>query len=166
MRPKLAVGFAVTADGAVKDRLAASWAASDVIAVSYLPIDAAAKVRPVADVGADLNRLVAAVPAGKRIVVREAGYPTSAACGSDEASQVAFVSAMFSAWDRHADRIVDVTFRELVDSNPPAVGKQAARAGRSDAPFLGFLGSLGLRSPARTKPAFDTLIGDARARGF
>jgi hypothetical protein len=168
VRPKLAVGFAVTAEGAVakKDRLGAAWNAADVVAVTYVPIDAAAHVRPVAEVGPDLDRLVAAVPAGKRIVVREAGYPTAAACGSDDASQVAFVSAMFGGWDRHAERIAIVTFRELVDADPQRAAERAARAGRSDAPFLAFLGSLGLRSADRTKPAFDALIRDARARGF
>jgi hypothetical protein len=167
-RPKLAVGFAVTADGAVakKDRLGAAWAAADVIGVTYLPIDAAARVRPASEVGTDLDHLVAAAPPGKRIVVREAGYPTASACGSDEASQVAFVSAMFGAWDRHADRISIVTFRELADTSADTAAAQALRAGRSDAPFLAFLQSLGLRTAERSKPGFAALIRDARARGF
>ncbi|MDB4939560.1 MAG: hypothetical protein JWP87_6532 [Labilithrix sp.] len=168
LRPKLAVGFVVSVDGAVakKDRLAAAWAAADFVGVTYLPVDGAARVRPAPAVASDLDRLVAAVPAGRPVVVREAGYPTSAACGSDEASQVAFVSAMFGAWDRHADRITAVTFRELVDADPGAAAALAMRAGRTDAPFLAFLQSLGLRSAGRTKPGFDAWIRDARARGF
>ncbi len=42
----------------------------------------------------------------------------------------------------------------------------AQRYGRSDAAFLGFLGSLGLRDGSQAKPGLGTLIGEARARGF
>ncbi len=111
-RPKVKVGFVVTAGGAVaaKEHFAAAWAASDVVGVTYLPIDAAAQVRPVGMVASDLDALAAALPAGKPIVLREVGYPTAAACGSSDAAQVAFVSATFGAWDRHADRFSVVTF--------------------------------------------------------
>jgi hypothetical protein len=167
-RPKLKVGFVVTATGAVagKDRLAAAWAASDVIGLTYLPVDAAAQVRPVAGVGADLDQLVAALPADKPIVLREVGYPTASGCGSTEAAQAAFVAAMFAGWDRHADRLAVVGFRELVDLDPGAAAALATRAGRSDAAFLGFLGSLGLRRGAAAKPGLGVLLREARARGF
>ena len=168
LRPKLAVGFTVTADGAVarKERLAAAWSASDILGVTYFPIDAGAQVRPTSEVGADVDRLVAALPAGKPILLREVGYPTAAACGSSEAAQAAFVTALFGAWDRHADRVPIVTFRELVDADLQTATSQAQRNGRSDAAFLAFLQSLGLRSGTRTKPAFDALISGARERGF
>jgi len=167
-RPKLAVGFTVTANGAVarKDRLGPAWAAADVLGVTYFPIDAAAKVRPASEVGADVDRLVAALPAGKPIVLREAGYPTAAACGSSDAAQAAFVTALLGAWDRHADRIPVVIFRELLDTSPGMASAEAQRTGRSDAAFLAFLGSLGLRGGSGTKPGFDALIAGARARGF
>jgi hypothetical protein len=168
VRPKLKVGFVVTASGAVaeKERLAAAWAASDVIGVTYLPIDAAAQVRPVTAVGSDVDQLVAALPAGKPILLREVGYPTAPECGSDEAAQAAFVSAVFGAWDRHADRVSVVTFRELVDLEAGAAAALAQRYGRSDAAFLGFLGSLGLRSDKQAKRGLAVLIREARARGF
>ena len=172
LRPKVRVGFVVTSDGAVtrKDRLAAAWAASDVIGVTYLPIDAASRVKPAAEVpaavAADLDRLVAALPAGKPIVVREAGYPTAALNGGDEAGQAAFVSAVFDAWDRQATRIPILTFRELVDSDPTTAAAIAARHGRSDPAFLAFLQSLGLQTADRAKPGEGALIRASRARGF
>ena len=101
-RPKVKVGFVVTLNGAVaaKERFAAAWMASDVIGVTYLPIDAAAQVRPVGTVAADLDALAVALPAGKPIVLREVGYPTYPACGGSAAAQAAFVSAVFGSWDR------------------------------------------------------------------
>jgi hypothetical protein len=168
VRPKLKVGFTVTSEGAVTraDQLASAWAASDVIGVTYLPIDAAAHVRSPTEVSGDLDRLLAALPAGKPIVLRETGYPTAAECGSSEAAQVAFVSAVFAAWDRHPDRILAITFRALVDADAQSAALVAERYGRADAPFLAFLRSLGLRTESRSKPGFDALIREARARGF
>lgn len=169
-RPRLKVGFVVTASGAIaaKERFAAAWAASDVIGVTYLPVDAAAQVRPVATVAADLDALAAALPAGKSIVLREVGYPTAPACGGSPAAQAAFVSAVFSSWDRHADRFSVVTVRELVDSDAATAAALAQRYARSDSAFLGFLGSLGLAGERgrQPKPGLGTLIGEARARGF
>ena len=168
IRPKIKVGFVVTSNGAVsaKTRLSAAWAASDVIGVTYLPVDAAAQVRPVTTVSADVDELLAAVPPDKPIILREVGYPTAPECGGSEAAQAAFVSAAFGAWDRHAARLSVMTFRELADLAPAEAAALANRAGRSDAAFLGFLGSLGLRSGARAKPGLGALIREARARGF
>lgn len=172
LRPTVKVGFVVTSDGAVahKDRLAAAWAASDVIGVTYLPIDATSHVRPAAEVpaavAADVDRLVAALPPGKPIVVRETGYPTAAATGGDEAGQAAFVAAVFDAWDRQAARIPILTFRELVDADPSAAAAIAARHGDTEPAFLAFWGSLGLQTPSRMKPGESALIRASRARGF
>ena len=171
-RPAVKVGFVVTSDGAIarKDRLAAAWAASDVIGVTYLPVDAAARVRAAAEVpgavAADVDGLLAALPAGKPIVVREAGYPTAAANGGGEDGQAAFVSAVFGAWDRHAARIPVLTFRELLDADATTTAALAARYGHSDPAFLAFLRSLGLRTADRAKPGFGALIQGSRARGF
>jgi hypothetical protein len=169
LRPGLKVGFTVTSDGleARASRLAAAWAASDVVGITFLRIDAAAHVRSPAAVASDLDRILAAAPPGKPIVLHEAGFPTSAACGGDEAAQAAFVSAVFAAWDRHAERMPFVTFRELDDAPDETVAALATRYGRSDPPFLAFLGSLGLRTQnGRRKQASDVLIREARARGF
>ena len=169
VKPGLKVGFTVTSEGIESKgaRLTAAWAAADVIGVTYLPIDAAAHVRLPSDVAKDLDRIVAAAPPGKPIVLREAAYPRSAVCGSSDAAQAAFVSAVFRAWDRHAERMPFLTFRELDDASDEAVTALAARQRRTDPPFLAFLGSLGLRTAdARKKQGFDALVREARARGF
>lgn len=169
VRAGLKVGFTVTSDGleASSPRLAAAWAASDVVGITYFPVDLAGHVRSPGEVAADLDRLVAAAPLGKPIFLREAGFPTAAASGGDEAAQAAFVSAVFAAWDRHGERMPFVTFRELDDAPAETVTVLAARYRRADAPFLAFLGSLGLRAPdGRRKQGWDALIREARARAF
>ena len=167
--PKVKVGFTVTSGGieAKAPRLAAAWAASDLVGVTVLAVDGAAHVRSPADVAAAFDRLVAAAPAGKPILVHEAGFPSAAACGGDEGQQAAFVTAVFGAWDRHADRIPVLAFRELADADAEVVARLAARAGRSDPAFLALLGSLGLQgADGRKKPGWDAMIREARARGF
>ena len=130
-------------------------------------MDASAEVRLPEGVAADLDRIVAAIPPGKPIILREAGFPTAAACGGDPAAQAAFVSAVFRAWDQHAARVPFVTFRELDDASEETVTALAIRWKRADPAFLAFLGSLGLRTgDGRKKPGWDALIRDARARGF
>lgn len=135
-RPGVPVGFVVT--GAAlegkRDLLAPALAAADVTAVSH-----------VGALPADLGPIVAAAPAGKPIVVHAAGYPSV----PDEEAQAAFVRGTFASWDRHADRVLSLTFFEL-DDRPGATT------------------SLGLRRYAdgRAKPAFAVLSGQARARGF
>ena len=99
-------------------------------------------------------------------MVREAGYPSSSQCGSDAAKQADFVRAMFAAWDRHASRIPVLTFRGLDDTGAVEAEAIGKRMGRSDAPFLAFLQSLGLRSVTAPKPSLAALIEQARARGF
>ena len=168
LAPKVKVGFTVT-DGveARASRFAASWAASDLVGVTVLPVDAAAHVRSPDEIAAVFDRIVGAAPGGKPIVVHEAGFPTAAACGSDESQQAAFVSAVFAGWDRHADRIPLLAFRELLDADADVVKARAARAARADAPFLAFLGSLGLKAgDGRKKQGWSALSRDAKARGF
>jgi len=169
VRPGLRVGFAVSAPGLVagRERFASAWAAADVVAVDVVPVDAAAQVKDPSAVGAELDAVVAAAPLGKPLLVRRLGYPSAAACGSDEAKQAAFVGAAFAAWDRHASRIPLVVFHELDDPPAEVAAAAAARAGRSDPAFLALVRSTGLRDESgRRKPAHDALLREARVRGF
>lgn len=169
VRPGVKVGFSVTADGAAarRDLLSPSWAASDVVSVAYVPVDAEARVRNTEDVIADVDKLVVALPTGKPIVIGRAAYPSSQACGSDETRQAAFVATLFRSWDLHAERISVVALSELDDAPADVALALAKRQGRTDAPFIAMLGSLGLRAEgARKKSSFDTFAAEARVRGF
>lgn len=168
VRPGLTVGFGVSGDGLVarRDRLAPALAAADIVAVSYLGVDAAGAAKREADVASDLDRIVAAAPA-KPIVLHAVGAPSKGATGADETTQAAFVTATFRAWDRHAGRIPVLSFRELDDAQAAAAARHARREGRSDAAFLAAMGALGLRdADLRRKPSFAVFLGEARARGF
>ncbi|MDB4940665.1 MAG: hypothetical protein JWP97_199 [Labilithrix sp.] len=169
--PKIKVGFTVSAEGlpVAAPRLAAAWAASDVVGVSVLPglLAPASRAASPSSVAALFDAVVASAPAGKPLFFQEVGAPSSSASGSGEAQQAALVTATFEAWDRHAARIALLTIREAADPDPETLASRAARYGRSDPGFLGFLGSMGLRTADhRDKQGFAALAGHARARGF
>ncbi|MBS2015129.1 MAG: hypothetical protein JST00_19720 [Deltaproteobacteria bacterium] len=168
VRPGLTVGFGVSGEGLVarRDRLSPALSAADIVAVSYLGVDAAGAAKREVDVASDLDRIVAAAPA-KPIVLHAVGAPSRGATGADESTQAAFVTATFRAWDRHAGRIPVLSFRELDDAAAAAAARHARREGRSDAAFLGAVGAFGLRdADLRRKPSFAAFLGEARARGF
>jgi len=168
-RPGLPVGFEVTPAGMTtrSASLQAAWAASDVVATSLLGVDGAARVVPASSVGAVLDGIIAAAPAGKPVILRETGAPVDPACGGDEASQAAFLTALFEAWDRHATRIPFACVRDLDDARPAAVTAEAARWGRTDPAFVALLGSLGLRrSGGAERPGLEALRREARRRGW
>lgn len=168
-RPGTRVGFSVTAEGAPaqRSRLAPLWASADLVAVSYLGVDGAAQVRAPGHLTAALDAVVSAAPPDKPLALVEVGFPSAAACGSDEPAQAAFVGEAFRAWDRHAARIGAMTFVELDDLPSPEAAARARRLGRADPAFAAMLGSLGLRGVGpRAKPSLAALVGEARARGF
>jgi hypothetical protein len=177
LRSGVRVGFAVgdlDATSARSADLAAAWSTSDFVAVDYVPVDSDARAKALAlpndgsfgTVDEDLQRIVRLVP-GKPVLLRQAGYPTSADCGGSETAQALFVEEVLGAWDRRADRVFGVIFHELDDATFEQAAAIAARQKRSDAPFLALLQSLGMHaSDRREKPAFGTLRRGARARGW
>jgi hypothetical protein len=167
-RPGTRVGFGVTSDAFPSKQALASAAGGAVLGVTYVPVDAAAKVRPVSAADADFARVVAAAPAGRPLVFYEVGYPSSPACGADEAAQAAFVKAVFRAWDANASKIPTLTFISLEETPADVAAAQAARAGHAgDAAFLGLFSTLGMRTQnGRDKPSLPAFLDAARARGW
>lgn len=169
MHPKTKVGFTVRASNlaANASRLSAAWAASDIVGISLLPGLADAHAAAPEDVGAAFDSIAAVVPTDHPIWIHEVGTPTDPAAFGSEASQAAFVSAVFAAWDKHQDRIPVVVFRELLDTQTDVATAQAASYGRTDAPFIAFLASLGLQTATeQPKAGFAALKQEAAARGF
>jgi hypothetical protein len=113
--------------------------------------------------------MTALAPAGRPIVLRYAGYPSGAGAGplASEQGQAAFVSEVFAAWDGRPDRFATIVFRELVDATPEEAAAEARRRGRSDAPLLALLQSLGMRTrDGREKAGLVVLRREARLRGW
>ena len=95
------------------------------------------------------------------------GYPSSDYVKSSEARQSQFIQEAFQAWDMHADHILMLDFTWLHDKSPEEVKGFEQYYGFSNRSFAEFLGSLGLRTYEGTdKPAFQTLIREARLRGW
>ena len=163
--PGVPVGVKVTYDAfrQHRSRVDALVADSDVVMVNYYPIDGA-RVRPVAAVHEEIEKLVAAYP-GKPIQLTEVGYPTSEKLGSSPDRQAEFVAAVFDVWDRFP-AIELVNFVWINEMKPEDVDGLVQSFG-ADAPLANFLGSLGLRSSTGDpKPGFLRLVSEAQARGF
>jgi len=142
---------------------------ADFLGITYYPLRADFTARPVTDVRADVDALVALYPSTP-IFFREAGYPSSADLGSSPDQQAAFVTELFRAWDAHEARIPVLTFFTMNEYSPQALTQLAQYYGSSDPKFLAYLGTLGLRTYApgtgTNKPAWDALTRGARARGW
>lgn len=168
-RPGLTVGCAVTEDAFTSHAsdLARIWAASDFLAVRLgTPSADGALPDPIRAADA-LDRVAAAAPGDKPIVVLGAAYPSASASGSSPDAQARFVSAAFAAWDRRAARVTTVVFDVLDDRSPEEAEAEAARRGPSTPAGLAGLASSGFRDGARSaKPALRVLVEQSRSRGF
>jgi hypothetical protein len=169
-RPGVPVGVVATFDGLVggsRDFLRTLNGTSDVVMLTYYPLNAGFTVeKPTAPI-ADFAR-VAALYRGRPIVITEVGYPTSPVCSSSESAQAAFVHAVFTAWDAHP-QIRAITFSWLGDLSPSAVAGLDRYYGVGAGPFGEFLRTLGLRTypgAGRDKAGFRALKREAAARGW
>ena len=107
--------------------------------------------------------------AGRRIHLKEVGYPSSVFTASSEETQARFVSQLFAAWDQHADQIEFVGYFQLTDFSPSTVDYYVGYYGYDVPIFRAFLGTLGLRTWAGSgshKLAWDQFVVEARARGW
>ncbi len=171
LRSGLKVGVTMTLNGLIgpsKALYASLNAASDVVAVTYYPLNNDFTVKPPAQVQADVDALMLQYPATP-VFLKEIGYPSSAICGSSEELQRQFVVEVFQAWDRYADRIPLLYFFNLSEWSPAQVDQLALYYGAATPEFKEFLRTLGLRTYAGAgtdKPAFTQLKAEAQARGW
>lgn len=159
--------FSGLAESAV-ERFKALKATSDLIFVTYYPLDSAFHVKAPAIVHTDFARLTK-LYANRPLNVIEIGYPTGAACGSSEEKQAEFVRNVFQMWDRYAAQIPTLHFEWLTDLAPAAVEGFGKYYGVSTEGFKGFLATLGLRTypgSGRDKLGFLALKEEAKARGW
>lgn len=173
LRPGTTVGVVAQLAGLVGDSDAATYlqalnTEADAIIATYYPVDGNFQVRSPDAAYDDFAALAAAYP-GRPAVFTEVGYPSGVACGSSEAMQAAFFSALFSAWDDHRDQIASVTQSWLTDLPTSQVDDLATYYGHPDPAFKAFLRTLGLRAwpgAGATKPAWATFAAEAAARGW
>lgn len=144
--------------------IASANAYSDILGVSYYPLDDQGNVRDPSVVHQDFAALASAYP-GKEIYFYQLGYPSSSYVNSSEDKQSRFIAETFRAWDQHRAQVRLIIFTWLHDASAADVRATGEYYGLTDRKFTEHIASLGLRTYAgENKKAFETLIAEARAR--
>jgi len=189
-RPPLQIAVEVTHKGLLNSNKSAFYqqlnATSDVIGVSYYPLDNGLVQDP-SVVEQDFAAMLALYP-GKKLHFFQLGYPSgyyattaypeyaagtvTPVINSSDTLQAEFIRAVFTAWDRHIDRIDLIGFTWMHDETAADVAATIANpafGGTNNPPpeFVEFLRTLGLRTDgAVDKPAWSRLASEALARGW
>ncbi len=161
--------FDAVQDADMRARLVALNTSTNAVFMTYYPLNPDFTVRDPEVVAADFDAMISAFSAspGKMIHILEAGYPSSAACGSSEADQAAFIANLFAAWDGRMDRVAAVNVTWLTDVSQATVDEWELYYGVSDPAFLAYLATLGLRhNDGSEKPAFAQLKQETANRGW
>lgn len=139
---------------------------SDIIGVSYYPLESDFTVKDPSVVYSDFDTLTT-IYKGRTIYFYQLGYPSSPSLKSSEAQQKQFVQEVFRAWDAHASQIKMIDFTWLHDMSPEAVENFKKFYGIESNNFAEFLATLGLRTyDGSDKEAFKALHTEAKARGW
>ena len=167
--PEVPIGSKVTFGG-IAGRQTASIQSlnrhSDVVLVTYYPLNADFQVRSPTAVHDDFQTLVNTFPR-QTIHLLEVGYPSGAGNGSSEAQQAAFIHELFLAWDAHAEQIPVLNYTWLTDMPTTAVTEMTEYYGLAEPGFVSFLATLGLRTNnGEEKPAFTQFASETMERGF
>jgi hypothetical protein len=132
---------------------------SDIISLTYYGVNANFSVKPPSQIPSDFASLLNLYPITP-VCFQECGYPTSSTCLSNDSLQRLFVYYVFNAWDYYATRIPLISFFALTDWAQKDVNYYANYYNFHDPVFLGYLGSLGLRTNpgnGTSKPGFEML---------
>ena len=162
--PWIAVGATATFGGVIRKargRMLELNRASDVQLVTYFPVAGDFQVRSPGVPLRDFKALLR-ISGDRPLVLPEVGYPDSAALGSSELKQAAFVRSLFAAWKRLAGRMPFVNYLYLHDLAPRACDEITGFYGHTKSNFKEFVCSIGLRHSSGTpKPAWSALVREA-----
>lgn len=133
--------------------------ASDVVILSYIPLDSKRHAKPPSNVSSDIAAMAARITSHP-IVIQRATYPTSELIGGSEAGQAQFVEAMFASISSRRDRFPFVGAGLLHDPSPEDCLAYAEAQGVPGSPELFAVWcSVGLRSrDGAAKPAFASFV--------
>ena len=162
--PSLSVGVTTTFGGFSGDSTAAVQslnASSDVVILTYYPLQGDSQGAPVTSPTTDIPRMVS-LAGGKPVVLQEAGYPSGALNGSSEAAQQQFVTDLFQAWHTAGDGLPFLSYFLLYDFDATTCNELGTYYGVTDPAFLSYLCTLGLRhADGSVKPAWDAFVNAA-----
>ena len=139
---------------------------SDVVLVTYYPLNPDFSVKDPAVVHKDFDEITSFY-SNRTIYFSEAGYPSSSYLGSSQEKQSEFITEMFSAWDDHSEQVAFINFIWLHDIPGSEVTRYTRYYGFSSQGFSEYLGTLGLRTyEGQDKQAMTTLKHEASERGW
>ncbi len=139
---------------------------SDVIAVTYYPIDNGFNMNDPQIVAEDFDLLVENY-GNKEIRFTECGYSSGVEVGSSEAQQAAFIENVFTAWDKYHTQITHIDFTWMHDISEAKLLAFQDIYQIYDASFVSYLGTLGLKNNnGQNKQAFETLKEALSNRGW
>ncbi|TAK36594.1 MAG: T9SS type A sorting domain-containing protein [Saprospiraceae bacterium] len=143
---------------------------TDVISVTYYPLNPNFTVKAPGVVSGDFGKLVALYPdTTKPIFFVECGYPSSPVCLSSETLQAAFFQNVFDAWDTYYDHVKYLSIFKLTDWSQETVDWLGTYYGSNDPVFLEFLRTLGVRTypgSGAAKLAYETILCELNARDW
>ncbi len=168
--PGLKVATELTFDGITSHSTQAQTlnTNSDYIGVSYYPLNSNFTVKSPTVIPVDFSTLVNLFPT-KKLCFYQYGYPSSATCNSSNALQTQFITQTFLSWDVYAANIRLIDFTWLHDLDPAQVSALGNYYGITNAAFLEYLRTLGLRTwngNGADKPALNELRCQAKVRGY
>jgi hypothetical protein len=166
--PNVKVGVTAIADGALMlspSQLADLNAQSDVIILTYYPIQSISGVTTVRDPSVVANDFVGMLnfAGAKALLMQEVGYPAAVENMSSEALQAQFVSNVFTAWKAAGGKIPFPNFFLLHDFTQQMCEDFATYYGApTNTSFKAYLCSIGLRKDDGTpRAAWSTLQSEA-----
>jgi hypothetical protein len=167
--PGVKVGVATTFDGArnVPQRVGPLNASSDVIILTYYPLDSSYRPRAPSTATGDMARMLS-IAGSRPLVLQEVGYPTGSPLGSSEQAQADFFRDVFTAWQGAGGRLPFLNIFSLHDLAPTTCDMLSAYYGEAgNADIKSYLCSLGLRrADGSPKPAWQTVVDDVRSTGL
>lgn len=139
---------------------------SDVVMVTYYPLNSDFTLTELSNVSKDIEKLLQTYPE-RTIYLSEFGVPSGRVVRSSQKKQAEYIAEIFRTWDDFADHLKLIEFTWLHDQSPEMVGHFEQYYGLSDERFVDFLATLGLRTiHGENKMAFTELVRQARARGW
>ncbi len=167
--PSIQVGVTFTYGGAqvMTDRLLELNEASDVLILTYYPLESDFQVQPPNAPLRDFPAMLA-LAGNKPLILQEVGYPSAEVLGSSEEKQAEFVTHVFEAWDQAGDKIPFLSFFAMGDFSDQLTEQLSGYYGITGAEnFTAFLRTLGLRQVDGTpKLAWQAFVEGAAQADF
>lgn len=162
----LKVGTKITFNSIDKQEAKSINQHSDVVMITYYPLNSDYTVKDISVVEKDFSRAVSLYPS-KKIQFLEVGYPSGSHTKSNERKQAEFFVEIFKAWDNNRDSIKAVNLVWLHDIPSERVDYYKTYYGVSDKKFLDYLRTLGfITFEGKPKQSFSVIKKEAELRGW